>query len=189
MRVCKPCNPTPVSAEIAITFSCRSALSNTEARASSSNSSILFQTSRSGTSEDTPSFSSVRSTSVACSSLEACAMSRTWIMISALNTSSNVARNAATNSVGKSEINPTVSDRMTRCPVASVKLRIVGSSVANNISFAITCAPVRRLKRVDLPAFVYPIKATIGNGTLARAARCSARVFTTLSNCRRSRSN
>ena len=40
------------------------------------------------------------------------------------------------------------------CPSASVKLLVVGSSVANSLSSAKIPAPVRRFNNVDFPAFV-----------------------------------
>ena len=49
---------------------------------------------------------------------------------------------------------PTVSERMMRRPLASFSPRMVGSSVANSMSFASTVAPVSRLNSVDLPALV-----------------------------------
>jgi hypothetical protein len=49
---------------------------------------------------------------------------------------------------------PTVSDRMMSRPDGSRTRRMVGSSVANSTSFAITVARVSRLNRVDLPALV-----------------------------------
>ncbi len=49
---------------------------------------------------------------------------------------------------------PTVSERMTRPPSGISIARIVGSSVAKSMSFAITDEPVRRLKSVDFPALV-----------------------------------
>ena len=69
-------------------------------------------------------------------------------------TSSSVARKAATSMVGRSEMKPTVSERMMRRPLASRTSRMVGSSVANTWSSTSTPAPVMRLKSVDLPAFV-----------------------------------
>jgi hypothetical protein len=56
--------------------------------------------------------------------------------------------------VGRSEMKPTVSDRITSVPSGSFTARMVGSSVAKSMSLAITSAPVRRLKSVDLPALV-----------------------------------
>ena len=56
--------------------------------------------------------------------------------------------------VGRSEMNPTVSERIANPPCGRVMSRIVGSSVANNMSAAMTSAWVSRLKSVDLPAFV-----------------------------------
>jgi hypothetical protein len=75
-------------------------------------------------------------------------------MRSASSTSSSVARKAATSVVGRSEMKPTVSDRITSVPSGSFTARMVGSSVAKSMSLAITSAPVRRLKSVDLPALV-----------------------------------
>jgi hypothetical protein len=69
-------------------------------------------------------------------------------------TSSKVARKAATNSVGRFDTNPTVSDRIARSKPGILTLRMVGSSVANSKSSAMTDACVMRLKRVDLPALV-----------------------------------
>ena len=83
-----------------------------------------------------------------------CAMSRTWMSRSAEATSSSVARNAATNCVGSSETNPTVSDRIALSKPGSLISRIVGSSVAKSIFSARTSPPVIRLKSVDFPAFV-----------------------------------
>ena len=55
---------------------------------------------------------STSSTSARCAALSGWAMSRTWITRSAVRTSSSVARNAATRSVGSSAMKPTVSDRI-----------------------------------------------------------------------------
>ena len=101
-----------------------------------------------------PSPVSTASTSRRCASVSVCAMSRTCRMRSASTTSSSVARKAATSVVGRSEIKPTVSERMIRRPLASLTSRMVGSSVSNTWSLATTEAPVRRLKSVDLPALV-----------------------------------
>ena len=49
---------------------------------------------------------------------------------------------------------PTVSDRMMVRPLGSTIARMVGSSVANSRSLAITAALVSRLNSVDLPALV-----------------------------------
>ena len=56
--------------------------------------------------------------------------------------------------VGRSEMKPTVSDRIAVPPCGRRIERIVGSSVANSMSAAITSARVRRLNSVDLPALV-----------------------------------
>ncbi len=58
-----------------------------------------------------------------CASLSSCEMSRTCRMTSASITSSSVARNAATSMVGRSEMKPTVSDRMTRAPCGRASAR------------------------------------------------------------------
>ena len=71
----------------------------------------------------------------------ACAMSRTCRMRSASITSSSVARKAATSIVGRSEMKPTVSDRITLRAVRQRRSRAsVGSSVANSMSSASTSA-------------------------------------------------
>ena len=75
-------------------------------------------------------------------------------MTSASFTSSRVARNASTNSCGRSEMKPTVSDRMQGRPSGSFRVRKVGSKVANSMSWATTSDAVSRLNRVDLPALV-----------------------------------
>jgi hypothetical protein len=55
-----------------------------------------------------------------------------------------------------------VSDRITWRPDGNPSRRIVGSSVANSISPAVTEDLVNRLNSVDLPALVYPTSATTG---------------------------
>ena len=75
-------------------------------------------------------------------------------MTSARATSSSVARKAATSSVGRSEMKPTVSETTIRRPRGSAILRMVVSRVANKASSAATPAAVSRLNRVDLPALV-----------------------------------
>ena len=75
-------------------------------------------------------------------------------MRSASVTSSSVARKAATSCVGRSEMKPTVSDRIALRPDGSSICRTVGSSVANSWSAATTEARVKRLNRVDFPALV-----------------------------------
>jgi hypothetical protein len=59
-------------------------------------------------------------------------------------TSSSVARKASTSSVGRSEIKPTVSERIAGRPLGRFTVRSVGSSVANSMSSAITADCVRR---------------------------------------------
>ncbi|GJE15287.1 hypothetical protein FOHLNKBM_6370 [Methylobacterium longum] len=68
--------------------------------------------------------------------------------------SSRVARKAAISGVGRSEMKPTVSDRITVSPWGSLVARAVGSRVANSMSFAVTSARVRALNRLDFPALV-----------------------------------
>ena len=75
-------------------------------------------------------------------------------MRSAAATSSSVARNAATSSVGRLETKPTVSDRIALSKPGIFTWRMVGSSVANSRSSAITDAWVMRLNSVDFPALV-----------------------------------
>ena len=119
--------------------------------------STLFQTSRMWLSAgriSMPRSPSTFSTSWACACVSSCAISRTCRIKSASMTSSSVARNAATSIVGRSEMNPTVSDKMMRRALGSFTSRIVGSSVANTWSMASTPAPVMRLNSVDLPALV-----------------------------------
>jgi hypothetical protein len=82
------------------------------------------------------------------------ATSRTWRMTSAESTSSSVARKAAMSEVGRSEMKPTVSDRMILRPCGSWITRMVGSSVAKSRSLASTPGAAQRLKSVDLPALV-----------------------------------
>jgi hypothetical protein len=124
-------------------------------RASASRRSILFQTSiRRGSAGSMPSSPSTFSTSCDCAAESSCDMSRTCRITSASITSSSVARKAATSMVGRSEMKPTVSDRMTRLPCGSATARKVGSSVAKSMSADKTLASVRRLNSVDLPALV-----------------------------------
>ena len=81
-------------------------------------------------------------------------MSRTWRIRSASVTSSRVARNAATRSVGSSEMKPTVSDRIISSPDGRRTRRMVGSRVAKSWASTKTSARARWLNRVDLPALV-----------------------------------
>ena len=82
------------------------------------------------------------------------AMSRTCTMTSASRTSSSVARKDIISSCGRSEMTPTVSDKMTSRPPGSLMRRMVGSSVANSRFSANTPAEDRQLNKVDLPALV-----------------------------------
>jgi hypothetical protein len=83
-----------------------------------------------------------------------------------------VARKAATSSCGRSEMKPTVSDRIAGRPSGSFRVRRVGSSVANSMSSATTWAWVRRLNSVDLPAFGLPTNR-IRASLLARAQQAT----------------
>ena len=84
-----------------------------------------------------PSFtmpSSTAVTSARCAALSGCAMSRTCRIRSASATSSSVARKAATSSVGRSLMKPTVSDRIARRPEGRRGRAWSGSSVAKSWS-------------------------------------------------------
>ncbi len=61
----------------------------------------------------------MRSTSSAWAAVSGSEISRRWMIRSASTTSSSVARNAATRCVGRSEMKPTVSDRITGVPCGS----------------------------------------------------------------------
>ena len=87
-------------------------------------------------------------------SVKSVEISLTCNIKSAAKTSSKVALKAAINSVGRSDINPTVSERITFIPLLSSRARILGSSVANSIFSEKTFAPVNKLNKVDFPAFV-----------------------------------
>ena len=58
-----------------------------------------------------------------------------------------MARKAATNSVGRLEMKPTVSDIRMDSPDGKLTSRMVGSSVAKSWSCAITCALVRQIEQ------------------------------------------
>ena len=87
-------------------------------------------------------------------SLKGSAISRTCKIRSASFTSSRVALKAVIKSVGKSEMKPTVSDKIAVWPLGRSNIRCVVSSVANNISFATTSPSVTILNKEDLPALV-----------------------------------
>ena len=70
-----------------------------------------------------PSAVSTSSTSCDCASVSSCETSRTCRITSASITSSSVARNAATSMVGRSEMKPTVSDRMIFMPPGNCTAR------------------------------------------------------------------
>jgi len=57
---------------------------------------------------------------------------------------------------------PTVSVSKTLLPSTSRAL-VVGDRVVKGWSWALTADPVRELRRVDLPALVYPARATRSN--------------------------
>ena len=122
--------PSPVAADTSSSSrSPRSADRITSRRAVSSRRSTLLPTSMilaSAASASMPSSPSTRSTSRRCASVSTWLMSRTCSTRSAASTSSSVARKAATSVVGRSEMKPTVSDRMMRRPLASFTSRMVG---------------------------------------------------------------
>ena len=74
-------------------------------------------------------------------------MSTTCNSKSACTTSSSVALNASTNPCGNFRMKPTVSVSKTFWLVGNRKRRVVGSSVANNLSSARTSAPVSALSK------------------------------------------
>ena len=85
------------------------------------------------------------------------AASTTCTSRSASATSSNVARKAATRTVGRRCTNPTVSVRRNSWPPVSRTRRVIGSSVAKSLSSAmllVLLVVAKRLSNVDLPAFV-----------------------------------
>ena len=86
--------------------------------------------------------------------------------------------------VGRSETNPTVSDKITERPDGNLTSLMVGSSVANNGSSAKTFASVSLLNNVDLPALVYPPEQQSGTGPAA-IFRCNSRVRVTVLSSRR----
>mmetsp|Transcript_9611 Transcript_9611/g.21763 ORF Transcript_9611/g.21763 Transcript_9611/m.21763 type:complete len:212 (+) Transcript_9611:96-731(+) len=100
--------------------------------------------------------SSTASTASSCAAAAVSLMSTTRTIRSASTTSSSVARNASTTSVGSFCTNPTVSVRTTCPPPGSLSRLDVGSSVANSLSSANAgrCVRVSAFSRVDLPAFV-----------------------------------
>ena len=151
--------PSPVTAETSTgrrSGGMRAVIVASRPHSSSPNKSALFHTSRSRSSRSgsIPRSRSTCRTSAASASVSPWEMSLTWSRISASITSSSVARNAATSMVGRSEMKPTVSDRIAVSPCGSLIAREVGSSVANSRFSAKTPAAVMRLNRVDLPALV-----------------------------------
>ena len=133
--------PSPVSAETATTSSRRAASPSMPPRSSPSSRSTLFHTSsRGGDSRSSrPRLASTASTSAACASLSGCAhVADMEDEVGRRSTSSSVARNAATSSVGRSDTKPTVSDRIALSNPGKRTSRMVGSSVANSRSSAIT---------------------------------------------------
>src|SRR5258708_6404031 len=97
--------------------------------------------------------------------------STTWTSRSASATSSSVARKAATSVVGNRCTKPTVSVSKNSCPPASRMRRVVGSSVAKSLSSASTPDPASAFSSVDLPALVYPTRATTGAPTFLHRER------------------
>ena len=108
--------PSPVTAETSTgRCSLRAMACPTSMRAAAESRSALFHTSNSGRSAPSaamPRSARTASTSCLCASVSGWLMSRTCKMRSASITSSSVARNAATSVVGRSEMKPTVSDRI-----------------------------------------------------------------------------
>jgi len=160
MAVSKGSNPVPSMAEMAKASTSSSpdrisaARCSVAARISAGIVSTLFQASITTVSGAISKEPRTFSTSAFSTSVSRAAISRTCTSTWAERTSSNVARKAAIRSVGRSEINPTVSDRIAVRPDGRTTLRMVGSRVANSISFAMTAESVNRLNRVDFPALV-----------------------------------
>src|SRR5262249_21755497 len=126
-------SPSPVRADTSTAGRpARSARLASRSRPAASRRSILFHTSMSCSPGSTPSCRSTVSTSCDCASLSSCETSRTCRITSAATTSSSVARKAATSVVGRSEMKPTVSERMIFAPCGRSSARMVGSSVANS---------------------------------------------------------
>ena len=133
--------------------------------------SILFLTCNVGLSPASSSLST-RSTCASCSADSGLLASETRTIKAARFTSSKVARNEVTNACGRLRMKPTVSDSNTFRLDGRVTERRVGSSVANIRGDSRTVALVSALNRVDLPAFVYPTKATVATGTDSLRCRC-----------------
>ena len=91
-----------------------------------------------------------------CFVLAASAASTTWSRRSASAASSNVARNAAKRSFGRSRMKPdgVGDDHLALLPGKPTRRRERVSSVAKSLSSASTSAPVSVLRSVLLPAFV-----------------------------------
>ena len=66
----------------------------------------------------------------------------------------------STSWVGNSDIKPTVSENNIGPSSGSIFFLVTESKVANSLSSACCLLFVRELKRVVLPAFVYPTRAT-----------------------------
>ena len=173
--------PAPVNAEIGQTPSTAPLLNR--CIGSELTTSILFGTSKTGISP-APISSNTPSITRICSSKSGLARSTRWRSKSALLTSSSVLLKASIRECGILLMNPTVSMSMTLSPFGRRSARVVGSKVAKSLFSTNTPARVSVFIKVDLPAFVYPTKATIVNGTSSRSLRCNARVRSTVFNRR-----
>ena len=122
--------------------------------------SALFTTTSSGTSAAPISSSTVRTAAIwpsACSAVP----STTWTSRSASRTEANVVRNASTSWWGSLRTKPTVSVTSTVSPPGRANCRVRGSKVTKRRFAAGTPASVSLLRRVDLPALVYPTRARL----------------------------
>src|SRR5699024_361963 len=84
-------------------------------------------------------------------------------------------RDARLSWVGRSRERPTVSVNTAGRPSGSSARLVVGSRVANKAFCTRTPAPVIRLRRLDLPALVYPAIAIDGTGVARRRCRLVSR--------------
>ncbi len=124
--------------------------------------SCLFNTTRLGISVAPTSANTVRVTS-SWDRKDGSEASTTNSNSEALAASSSVDLNDATRSCGSFLINPTVSDMSTLGRVSGYRGRIVVSSVANSLSATSTSMPVIARISEDLPALVYPTRATVNS--------------------------
>ena len=72
---------------------------------------------------------------------------------------------------GRFDINPTVSVRRIPFPSLRFKRLVRGSNVAKSLFSTKASAFVSALRRLDFPAFVYPIRAHSGTGSAPRFFR------------------